>query len=75
MLIKLFTPLILFSYVTFPFLSVFKRNQKKWSEKRLMFVSFLVLPNAFGAVLISCIINGYTVFGIMPVMIEYGCER
>ncbi|KAI8075000.1 major facilitator superfamily domain-containing protein [Gongronella butleri] len=53
MLIKLFTPMVLFSYVTFP---------------------FLLIPNAYGAIILACFMNGFTSYGIFPVMLEYASE-
>ncbi|ORX60621.1 MFS general substrate transporter [Hesseltinella vesiculosa] len=33
-----------------------------------------LIPNAFGAVILACFMNGFTVYGIFPVMLEYASE-
>ncbi|KAI8342158.1 major facilitator superfamily domain-containing protein [Chlamydoabsidia padenii] len=33
-----------------------------------------VIPNATGAVIIACLINGFFAYGIFPVMLEFCCE-
>ncbi|CAO3595279.1 unnamed protein product [Absidia cylindrospora] len=53
MIIKMFVPLVIFSYVVF---------------------FFQIIPNAFGAVAIACIVNGFFSYGIFPVMLEFCSE-
>ncbi|KAI8096953.1 major facilitator superfamily domain-containing protein [Halteromyces radiatus] len=53
MLIKMFAPFVVFSYVIF---------------------IFQIIPNAFGAIIIACLINGFFSFGIFPVMLEFSSE-
>ncbi|SAL96591.1 hypothetical protein [Absidia glauca] len=53
MLIKMFAPMVVFSYICF---------------------IFQLIPNALGAVITACLINGFFAYGIFPVMLEFCSE-
>jgi hypothetical protein len=73
MLIKMFTPIIVFSYVAFIFLCKLNPISRKNVIFYLNFL-FIVRPDAFSVVIIACIINGFFSYALFPVYLEVASE-
>jgi FLVCR family MFS transporter 7 len=71
MLIKLITPMMVFSYIMLIFEStVYMKND--YGEYIL--IVNLVIPNAFNVIMIACILNGLFAYALFPLHLELACE-